>query len=444
MTDLKKPSQSTIYVDVTQLVHLQGQVTGIPRVMRELAVRFAAQPETRFVSWVKSRQSLCEVNFRAMLANPSSGILYLRTGEQLSVADADRTTVSVAGAAVPTLGQGKRLAKRVANRLLRVNPALERRVKDLAATRLASNWRAADMKVGDILFIPWGEWWDEQFTDYVTAQERAGVRVVQIIHDIATTTQPQFFEQVAAKPTTYNAAVLPGAALVLAVSENTKRELTTWLQDQKLHIPRIVTMRNGDNIPTAVTAKPTDENFRRSGLKGNDYLLSVGTLEAKKNHALLYYVYKLAKARDIKLPKLVFVGRHGWLTKEIYHIMTHDADTKDRFIFLHNASDSELAWLYDHCLFSVLPSFHEGWGIPIAESLSRGVPCLCSNTSSMTEIAEGIVTHFNPASPDECLSAIVKLLDPKQLEAERKRARTYKPTTWDDTFKRVESYIKEL
>ena len=266
---------------------------------------------------------------------------------------------------------------------------------------------------------------------------------MQIIHDVATTVWPQFYEKVDVSPTTYNARIIPIADLVLCVSENTRRELVGWLKAQKLHVPRVAVFRLGDVLDVAKSTKPDDPAFKESGLKGGDFLLVVGTLEAKKNHALFYYVYKRAKPQGITLPKLVIVGRRGWGTDDIYRIMTGDPEIGSQFVFQHNTSDENLSWLYDHCLFTVLPSFHEGWGIPIAESLSRGVPCACSNTSSMVEIGEGIVEHFSPYSTDECLAAIVKLLDPKALAAARGRTAGYKQMSWDATFTQVKHFLEK-
>jgi glycosyltransferase involved in cell wall biosynthesis len=124
--------------------------------------------------------------------------------------------------------------------------------------------------------------------------------------------------------------------------------------------------------------------------------------------------------------------------------MKNDPEVGGQFVFLHDASDANLSWLYDHCLFTVLPSFHEGWGIPIAESIARGVPNACSNTSSMVEIAEGMVEHFSPYSTDECLAAILKLLDPETRAAAVKKTRQYKQTPWDGTYKQVKAYLETL
>ena len=209
-------------------------------------------------------------------------------------------------------------------------------------------------------------------------------------------------------------------------------------------MPRMEVFRLGEDFEFAKAERPTEAAFQNSRLKGNDYIVTVGTIEARKNHALLYNVYKLAKSRGIDLPTLVIVGRRGWKTEQIYDFMTQDPEVKDKFVFLHNASDENLSWLYDNALFSVVPSFCEGWGMPIAESVARGVPCVCSNTTSMIEVAEGYVTHFTPSSTDECLAAITDMLEPKNLERWRKKCKSYKQTTWDQSFEKVRDLMEEV
>jgi glycosyltransferase involved in cell wall biosynthesis len=239
----------------------------------------------------------------------------------------------------------------------------------------------------------------------------------------------------------YCRRIFPICSLILSVSENSKRDAVIWLEDNKLPVPDIRVFRLGDDIEIAKSVKPDDSDVK-GGLK-DGFLLMVGTVELKKNHQLLYYVYKLAQSRGIDLPPVVIAGRYGWMTEATIELMTKDPVVKDKFIFMIGKSDEELSWLYDHCLFTVLPSLYEGWGIPIAESVARGVPCLCSNTSSMTEIAEGFVAHFNPTSTDECLAGIQNWLDPKKLATARKKVQQYKQYSWDDSFAQVDKFVKE-
>ncbi len=122
--------------------------------------------------------------------------------------------------------------------------------------------------------------------------------------------------------------------------------------------------------------------------------------------------------------------------------MTTDPHTRDQFVILEDTTDEELTWLYQHCAFTVYPSFYEGWGLPIAESLAHGIPCLSSNTSSMPEIAADLMSFFDPASTDECLGAIQGLLDPAGYELAVSRAKQYKITTWNTTFDQVTTLIR--
>lgn len=436
------------YVDVTQLAHWQGNMTGIPRVMNELAIRFRrTDSDARFVVWVKEIQSLCEIDLDKTLSRRGQGIAYLHVGEELSAAAPESTGHAASGRA-PSGGIKHvmvRAAKVGLSQTKRVSPRVARSVEWRAQQARMRNYKRAEFAKGDVLFIPWGEWWDSNFTDCLVRHHgQDGVRLVQIIHDIGPTAHPQFFEQVEISPEVYNAKIVPIADLVLANSKNTKLELEVWLKQQKLHIPKIVVFRLGDDIKISKPVKPNDELFKQSGLKGNDFLLMVGTIELKKNHLLLYYVYKLAEVRGIKLPKFVIAGRRGWMSDAAYALLTKDPEIKDSFIFQLDKTDEELSWLYSHCLFTVLPSLYEGWGIPIAESVARGVPCLASNFGSMNEVAEGYVARFCPVSTDECLTAIQKMLDPATLKKACEHVSKYKQFSWDDSFKQVETYLKEM
>lgn len=432
-----------LHYDVTQLVHWPGRITGIPRVMEELAVRYQrAYPDTVFVSWVKEIREFCEVDLSASLVRRGHGIVYLHGSETRS----ERATVSTERThevRIPTTSLAKRAVKKSLRITARYTPKIAQAVELRAQQMRMTQWKRAVMKEDDSLFVPWGEWWDENFIVKLERLHEDGIHLLQVLHDMSPIVVPQFSNSGNATKTfpVYCRRILPICDIVLSVSENSRQDALQWLRANKLHVPKVEVFRLGDDIEIATSVRP-DDSAVEGGLK-DGYLLMVGTIELKKNHQLLYYVYKLAKSRSIELPPIVIAGRYGWMTEATVELMTRDPEIKDKIIFMIEPSDEELSWLYDHCLFTVLPSLYEGWGIPIAESIARGVPCLCSDTSSMTEIAEGYVKHFNPSSTDECLAGIQDWLDPKTLAVAREKVKKYKQYSWNDSFRQVDTYVKE-
>jgi len=449
-----KSYMSRTIVDVTQLAHWEGKITGIPRVMNELAVRFRrSDPTAVFAVWVKEIQEFCEIDFEETIVKRGHGIVYRYAGETSSSTPQSTPVNEVSDMPSPRATasiqkQARRVVKAGLARSRRFAPGLADSLETRAKAAHMSRFKRIEFQEDDTLFIPWGEWWDGNFIAKLEEWHRDhGIKIVQIVHDMGPAIMPHISNSGNASQTfpIYCRRILPICSLILTVSENSKQEATTWLKQHKLPVPPMYSFRLGDDIHIAKPEPSRDPAYKQSGLRGNDFILMVGTFELKKNHLLLYYVYHLALERGIDLPKIVMVGRRGWLTEVTYELMSKDPLVKDKFIFLFNTSDEELSWIYDRALFTVLPSFYEGWGIPIAESLARGVPSLAGNTSSMPEVAPGFVKHFSSYSTDECLDAITYWLDnPKELARVRKHTKTYKQFNWDESFAQVTKRMKEI
>ena len=211
--------------------------------------------------------------------------------------------------------------------------------------------------------------------------------LAQIAFDLLPVVTPQYCGHSTERLANYVENVYPICDRILAISEHTKRDIAPGSPRADYRVPKIDVFRLGDDFTLDAPQQPADQSFLTAYNRDANFLLCVGTIEVRKNHALLYYTYKLAYEQHIELPPIVIVGRRSWLSDDIYEVMTHDPQTKAKFVFLHDAGDEELAWLYRHCEFSVYPSFYEGWGLPIGESLAYGVPCIASRTSSMPEVA---------------------------------------------------------
>ena len=164
-------------------------------------------------------------------------------------------------------------------------------------------------------------------------------------------------------------------------------------------------------------------------------MLCVSTIEARKNHEVLYNAWdRLVAKHGDEFPQLVIVGMVGWGVSDLLFRMRTNPRLKNRIRILDNLADAELAWLYRHSLFSVFPSLYEGWGLPVVESLALGKPCICSTAPAVTEAAQGLAMELDPLDTPAWVEAIERLwrdTETREKTAER-CAREFHPQTWQD------------
>lgn len=429
-------NHNRLIIDITQLVHWPGRLTGIPRVMNEISIRYAESEGSVFVTWSSQDNCFYELDIQRSLSQRGEGIFYKEN------TSSDITTSKISSA---SSGWFYNILKKSIRKAKNINPVLYGKITSRLSRYVKNRANIITPGLGDTLFVLWGEWSDGKYRDAVILAQSSQARLVHVVYDILPIITPQYSGHSTVAMRDYYSRVIPVCDLVLSISESTKIDLMKWLQELSLPIPKIETFRLGDDFqqlnpeppPLALSALQIDGEIC-------DYILCVGTIEARKNHTLLYYAYKLAAQRGVKLPKMVVVGRRGWKTDDIFDIIGQDPDTSTLFEMLTDVSDEELSWLYSNCRFTIYPSFYEGWGLPIAESIAYGKPCISSNTSSMPEIAGELISYFSPMSSDECLKSIIKLLDDNELKLATKRISKYKITSWDDTYQQIISSLEEL
>jgi hypothetical protein len=165
------------------------------------------------------------------------------------------------------------------------------------------------------------------------------------------------------------------------------------------------------------------------------FVLCVGAIHARKNHRLLYDVWlRLAARMGEACPHLVLVGGVAWNGHDVRaRAARRCADQRAGQHPLDDVDDAALDWLYAHCSSTVYPSLHEGWGLPVAESLRHGKLCLAADTSSVPEIAPGLVELIDRrtscSGPPRCAStpAAPPPAPPPRPASPRKTARPRGP-----------------
>ena len=420
-------------IDVTQLVHWPGNLTGIPRVMDELAIRFHTHnvKNVIYVSWVKELGEMCEVDFLKTRPHRGKGIDYIY----------DNTATRLSHVS-PKIGSPlRRIVKKIAAKSRLDRTQAYKKMASKAFNHEMQKYKVYRVEKSDRMFIGWGEWWDQNWLNKIKTFASEGSSIYPVCHDILPMLVPQFSGN-SSSLADFITQVFPVAKSVIVPSESTKRDLTEWMKNQALDVPDIKIFSLGEDF-TISEAKISDSDMiKKYKIKKNDYLVYVSTIEPRKNHTLIYYTYKLAASRGISLPKLLIIGRVGHDTSQIIKFIKEDPEVNHLIKICDYVVDDELNWLYKNCKFTIFSSFYEGNGITVIESIARGKPAVCSSNSSLNEISDRFVIRFNPASTDECLTAITEMLKPTTLKKYTKNTQEYSPLSWDGSFQQVLNILK--
>lgn len=288
---------------------------------------------------------------------------------------------------------------------------------------------------GDVLFSPGANWAFACYNAEVSRVKSRGVRFAQLFYDLIPTLFPYFYENGLGFGDYFGQWTYDTVALCdqsFSISECTKRDIVTKSRKLGIDVSNMKVVRLGEDfVSTSETEVPCNRYFN-----GERFILSVGTLEIRKNQIALLHAYRLLnESHPGQLPRLVLVGRRGWIDGDIAFQVANDRVLNGLVDVVMDASDAELNWLYANCQFTLFPALYEGWGLPVAESLRHGKPCISSNTSSMLEIAPDLTIFASPYSAEAWAERIEQLLfEPGRLEAQKKKVlMEYVPTRWHDT-----------
>jgi glycosyltransferase involved in cell wall biosynthesis len=194
------------------------------------------------------------------------------------------------------------------------------------------------------------------------------------------------------------------ASAVIAVSRHTRRDLVELYGADPAKI-RVV--YEGVDSRFQPASAPEVERIRKKYSPERPYLLMVGTLEPRKNHAAALRALTRLKAWGWP-HRLLLVGGRGWQFEPIRR-QIEASGLGDDVAFAGYIADDDLPPLYTGAAAVLVPSLYEGFGFPVLEAQACGAPVVCSNASSLPEVAGGAALLIEPED-DEALAHAVHLL----------------------------------
>lgn len=280
-------------------------------------------------------------------------------------------------------------------------------------------------------------------TAYLAALARhPDLKRVFFIHDTIPCDYPEYCrEHEGAKHLLRLRNVFRYATHLVVNSEYTARRLEHWRQ-----------VLDGKPVPVEVIPIGVDEGVLRHASydlspfpPARPYFVMLGTIEPRKNHALLLQIWRhyAETLPPGSIPELVLIGRRGWENESIFRMLDRCESVRPHLREMNGVADDELWPLLRGARAMLFPSFVEGWGMPMVEALALGVPVIGSDIPPFREAGQGIPDLLSPLDGHGWSERILEYATDDSSGRARQVARLphFRPPTWQQHFEKVEAML---
>jgi glycosyltransferase involved in cell wall biosynthesis len=278
-----------------------------------------------------------------------------------------------------------------------------------------------------------------EHADYPPQVHRLGLRAAVFVHDLIPITHPQYCRAGEADRHRRRIdAALHHADALIVNSAATLSSLQTYARESGLGMPPCEVAPLAP-APLTAPARPT------APLALGPYFVMLGTIEPRKNHALLLQVWRELRAQcGPAAPHLVVIGQPGWLCESTLEELRRGDPARTHVIHRPSCNDAQLgAWL-QHARALLFPSFAEGYGLPVLEALALGVPVIASDLPVLRETARHIPTYLDAHDAGAWRAEVLAYAGDSSLarQAQLARLRGFSAPSWAAHFARVDALME--
>jgi glycosyltransferase involved in cell wall biosynthesis len=277
---------------------------------------------------------------------------------------------------------------------------------------------------------------NEALVGRILETERAGF--VTLVHDVIPLTHPEF-----ARP---NGAIEHAKRMrtidlyadgIIGNSQATLDAIAQHVSPSRRRVTRVAHLGvEWGDVPPVRAREASDQRA---------YFVCVATIEPRKNHLLLLNVWRrLVEQLGPAAPRLVLVGRRGWENENVIDVLERSAILFDHVEEAADVSDRQLDELLAGARAVLIPSFAEGYGMPVAEALAAGVPVIASDIEALREVGGDVPEYLDPI---DGLGWLATILDFAQQGSPRRAAQldrllSWQPMGWSEHLDIVLDVIK--
>jgi glycosyltransferase involved in cell wall biosynthesis len=178
---------------------------------------------------------------------------------------------------------------------------------------------------------------------------------------------------------------------------------------------------------------------------GNPYFIMIGTIEPRKNHLLVLHIWRELVVACQNAPKLLLVGERGWENEQVMDILDRSVALRSHIVWISRATSKSLAGLLRGAHALLMPSYDEGYGLPLVEALSLGTPVIASDIPVFHEVTQGWAKFISPTDGPGWHAEILRLShEPDYYQVRREATQQFKMPTWQGYFAGVEQFSASL